>query len=162
MNECPCGSGRAFADCCEPLLTGKLPAPTAERLMRSRYSAYVTGDITYLGESLHPDHRADWDEAATRKWAENATWLGLRIESTEAGGESDDKGMVEFSASYRQDGMMMTHHEISHFARQDGRWYYVEGRMPPPRTQRSDVPKVGRNAPCPCGSGMKHKKCCGR
>lgn len=29
-------------------------------------------------------------------------------------------------------------------------------------TVRRDEPKVGRNAPCPCGSGKKYKNCCGR
>jgi len=27
-------------------------------------------------------------------------------------------------------------------------------------TYRRDAPKVGRNLPCPCGSGKKYKKCC--
>ena len=162
MNDCPCGSGRSFADCCEPILNGTVSAPSAERLMRARYTAYVTGNIGFLGDSLHPDHRSDWDEDATRKWSERSTWNSLRILATEGGGESDEEGIVEFRASYRQDGMMHEHHEISRFARKDGRWYYVEGRMPPPSTQRNDMPKVGRNAACPCGSGLKHKKCCGR
>ena len=30
------------------------------------------------------------------------------------------------------------------------------------RTVTRATPKVGRNQPCPCGSGKKHKKCCGR
>lgn len=30
-----------------------------------------------------------------------------------------------------------------------------------PKTIRRDQPKVGRNDPCPCGSGKKYKKCCG-
>jgi preprotein translocase subunit SecA len=29
-------------------------------------------------------------------------------------------------------------------------------------TMRRDHPKVGRNDPCPCGSGKKYKNCCGR
>jgi hypothetical protein len=32
-------------------------------------------------------------------------------------------------------------------------------RMPP---VRNDAPPIGRNDPCPCGSGRKFKKCCGR
>ena len=32
----------------------------------------------------------------------------------------------------------------------------------PPRTVRHEGPRVGRNDPCPCGSGRKHKQCCGR
>ncbi|MGG5890601.1 UPF0149 family protein [Falsiroseomonas sp. HC035] len=30
------------------------------------------------------------------------------------------------------------------------------------RRSRGRVPKIGRNAPCPCGSGRKYKLCCGR
>jgi preprotein translocase subunit SecA len=29
------------------------------------------------------------------------------------------------------------------------------------QTVRRESPKVGRNDPCPCGSGKKYKKCCG-
>jgi uncharacterized protein len=35
---------------------------------------------------------------------------------------------------------------------------------PPPRARQPVVhatPKIGRNDPCPCGSGKKYKKCCG-
>jgi SEC-C motif-containing protein len=162
MSECPCGSGLAYADCCEPILSGAIAAPTAERLMRSRYTAYQKGAIGHLGDSLHPDHKSDWDEAATRRWADNAQWLGLQIVATQAGAEGDDEGTVEFIASYREGEATKRHHEISRFARQGGRWYYVEGRMPAPETVRHAAPKVGRNDPCPCGSGKKYKKCCGR
>ncbi|MBW2470202.1 MAG: preprotein translocase subunit SecA [Deltaproteobacteria bacterium] len=31
-----------------------------------------------------------------------------------------------------------------------------------PKPARRNAKKVGRNAPCPCGSGKKYKKCCGR
>lgn len=162
MSECPCGSGVPYADCCEPILTGAMAAPTTERLMRSRYTAYQKGAIGYLGESLHPEHKADWDEAATRRWSANADWLGLEIVATEAGGEQDDEGTVEFIAQYRENGVARRHHEVSRFARKDGRWYYVEGSTPAVATHRNEAPKVGRNDPCPCGSGKKYKKCCGR
>ena len=162
MSECPCGSGLAYAECCEPIITGTRPAATAESLMRSRYSAYEKGIIAYLGESLHPEHRADWDEAATRRWANKADWMGLQILATERGGEGDDEGEVEFIASYREDAVMKRHHEISRFSRHDGRWYYIDGRTPTAETRRHEAPKVGRNDPCPCGSGKKFKKCCGR
>ncbi len=35
----------------------------------------------------------------------------------------------------------------------------LEKLLNPPRPIRSE--KVGRNDPCPCGSGKKYKKCCG-
>lgn len=161
MSECPCGSGVSYADCCEAILTGSLMAPTAERLMRSRYTAYQKAAIGHLGDSLHPEHKSDWDEAATLRWAETAEWQGLEIVATEAGAEGDDAGTVEFIANYRQDGVTKRHHEISRFARLDGKWYYVDGQLPAPETYRNEGPKVGRNDPCVCGSGKKYKKCCG-
>ena len=161
MAECPCGSGRAFEDCCSPLISGEQAAATAEALMRSRYSAYVTGVVEYLGDTLHPDHRSDYDAAATRKWAEESQWCGLEIRSVEQGKEGDETGTVEFVASYKADGTIRHHHEFSRFLRQRGRWYYVDGKMAPPETVIRSEPRVGRNDPCPCGSGKKYKKCCG-
>ncbi len=161
MAECPCGSGRAFDDCCGPLINGEQAAATAEALMRSRYSAYVTGAVDYLGDTLHPDSRSDYDAAATRKWAEQSQWCGLEIRSMEQGEEGDDVGTVEFVASYKADGKTRHHHEFSRFSRHRGRWYYVDGNLPPPETVVRSEPRVGRNDPCPCGSGKKYKKCCG-
>ncbi|BBD09151.1 SEC-C motif domain-containing protein [Desulfovibrio ferrophilus] len=51
--DCPCGSGKEYTACCEPIINGT-PAPTAEALMRSRYSAYVVGNIDYIQTSLAP------------------------------------------------------------------------------------------------------------
>jgi SEC-C motif-containing protein len=130
--------------------------------MRARYSAYVERQIDFLGDTLHPGHRADWDRDATRKWAEQSTWQGLEIRHTEAGGEQDEEGRVEFLARFEEDGVARLHHENSLFQRQGGRWYYVSGDLPKPATLRNAEPKVGRNDPCPCGSGKKYKKCCGR
>jgi len=161
MSHCHCGSEQPFDACCGPVLSGERQAATAEALMRARYSAYQTNNIGFLGESLHPDHRHDWDEPATRRWAENAQWLGLEILATEGGGEGDELGTVEFIASYKEKGVLKRHHEISRFRKEGGRWYYVDGRMPKPETVKRAQPKVGRNDPCPCGSGKKYKKCCG-
>ncbi len=160
MSSCHCGSGQPFSSCCGPYLEGAA-APTAEALMRSRYSAYVERAIDYLGETLHPEHRADWDRAATERWSQGAEWLGLEIVSTEAGQADDDEGLVEFIARFRENGREQRHHERSRFRRHEGRWYYVDGAMPKPQTQRHAGPRVGRNDPCPCGSGKKYKKCCG-
>ncbi len=162
MTACHCGSGLAYADCCGPFIAGERPAPTAEALMRSRYSAYVVEAIDYLGETLHPEHRSDWDRAATARWAAASQWLGLEVVATEAGGPDEETGMVEFIARFTENGQPRRHHERSRFERVDGRWYYVDGEIPKPQTQRKEGPRVGRNDPCPCGSGKKFKKCCGR
>lgn len=129
--------------------------------MRSRYSAYAEGAVDYLGETLHPDYRGDWDRAATRRWSEGAEWLGLEIVDTEAGQPGDSEGWVEFIATFKEDGKVKRHHERSRFIADQGRWYYADGEVPRPQTQRHQGPKVGRNDPCPCGSGKKYKKCCG-
>ena len=162
MQPCHCGSGKAYEACCQPYITGAAPAPTAEALMRSRYSAYAAGAIDYLGETLHPEHKADWDRDATARWAGSSEWMSLEIRATEAGGENDDEGVVEFIATFREGDQLKAHAERSNFAKVDGRWYYVDGVTPKPATQRNEGPKVGRNDPCPCGSGKKFKKCCGK
>ena len=162
MSGCHCGSGLDWDACCGPLVRGEKIAETAEALMRSRYSAYAVGAVDYLGETLHPEHRSDWDRDATARWAEQSTWLGLEILSTEDGGPQDETGMVEFVARFTEKGQPRQHIERSRFQRVDGRWYYVDGETPKPQTLRHEGPRVGRNEPCPCGSGKKYKKCCGR
>ncbi len=162
MTDCPCGSGLDYAVCCEPCIRGVSPAATAVALMRSRYTAYVKNEIPYLGETLHPQHRSDWDEDATRRWSENAEWKSLEVLGTQAGEADDDEGLVEFLAVFNEDNVDKRHHETSRFRKHKDRWYYVDGELPKPKTQRNETPKVGRNDPCPCGSGKKYKKCCGR
>jgi SEC-C motif-containing protein len=161
MSACPCGSGADFDHCCGPLIRGERAAATAEALMRSRYSAYTLADIDYLTQSLHPDSRNDHDPMAARRWAEQSQWLGLELVSVQQGGEGDSQGQVEFIARYKDKSGLHRHHEIGHFVRHEGAWHYLEGSMPKPLTQGRDLPKVGRNDPCPCGSGKKFKKCCG-
>jgi SEC-C motif-containing protein len=161
MQTCPCGSGQSFSDCCEPVISGTRAAATAEALMRARYSAYASGRLEFLGESLHPEHRKDYDPEATRRWARDSSWLSLEIRSTDGGGVDDQEGRVEFVASYREKGAIHRHHEVSQFLKLDGTWYFVDGTLQKPETQTRVVPKVGRNDPCPCGSGKKFKKCCG-
>ena len=162
MNPCPCGSGRESDLCCQPVLSGEQTAPSAEALMRARYTAFTTADVAFLTRSLHPAHRQDHDEAATRRWAEKSEWLGLEIVDTSGGEASDDEGEVEFIATFKDRETIRRHHERSQFKKEGGVWYFVEGDMVVPKTQIHASPKVGRNEPCPCGSGKKYKKCCGR
>jgi SEC-C motif-containing protein len=129
--------------------------------MRSRYTAYVRKEIPYLLSTLHPDHRKDYDEKNTRTWAESSEWHKLEIIRTEAGGPDDTEGKVEFKASFTQAGKKIDHHELATFRKEDGHWYFVSGEGPAPKPVVRSAPKVGRNDPCPCGSGKKFKKCCG-
>ncbi|MEQ8266096.1 MAG: YchJ family protein [Parvibaculum sp.] len=155
---CPCSSGLAFSDCCEPYLTGAKQPPLPEALMRSRYSAFATGNIAYLEETLLPGTRDDFDRKGAAEWAAASEWTGLEVRHTEKGGPGEDEGVVEFVAHYRQDGVGRVHHETARFARKDGRWWYVDGIM---GVRPRQVEKIGRNDPCSCGSGKKYKKCCG-
>ena len=127
--------------------------------MRSRYTAFATGSIEHLHETLAPGTRDDFDFDETKKWAESSEWLGLEIRDTRAGSEQDDFGEVEFIARYKQKAGAFEHRERGNFTKQDGQWYYVDGQIMGPETIRK-APKVGRNDPCPCGSGKKYKKCC--
>ncbi len=162
MSVCPCGSGLEFDDCCSPVLSGEKEAATAEALMRARYSAYATCHIDFLHSSLHPEHRKDHDKQSTQRWAESSEWLGLEIAATKDGGVDDQAGMVEFIASYKEKGTIRRYHEQSQFKKEGGKWFFVDGKMVMPKTEVHAGPKVGRNESCPCGSGKKFKKCCGR
>jgi SEC-C motif-containing protein len=165
MKQCPCGSGRDYSACCGQYICGKAKAPTAEALMRSRYSAYVEHAIDYIIDTCEHRGKDDIDYKSTRDWSEQSTWLGLKIISVEKGGPSDTEGIVEFEAAYEQDGLKDVHHETAKFKRENGgpggAWLYVDGRISP-RTIVRASPKVGRNDPCPCGSGKKYKLCHGR
>jgi SEC-C motif-containing protein len=161
MDLCPCGSTRSYADCCRPVIAGGRRAETAEQLMRSRYSAYVTKELAWLKTSLHPDHRADYDEASSRAWAERAEWHGIKIVGTEKGGPGDREGTVEFVVSFTESGVRQEHRERSSFSKVGDAWYFTTGKVLPPRPVTRTGPKAGRNDPCPCGSGKKFKKCCG-
>ncbi|SCA55696.1 conserved hypothetical protein [Candidatus Terasakiella magnetica] len=160
MSLCPCGSNIEYANCCEPFHNGEV-APTAEKLMRSRYSAFEKGKMTYLSDTLTEASRKDYDPVETEQWASTAKWNKLEIVKTEKGEEGDEEGIVEFRAHFKMNGQQQVHYERSSFKKVDGRWYYEDGVINPAQEQRIVANKVGRNDPCTCGSGKKYKKCCG-
>lgn len=122
---CPCGSGAARGACCGPYLDGEAVAPTAEALMRSRYSAFVEGRREYLLRTWAEETRPSVLELDPGQH-----WLGLSIRATAAGGVGDDVGEVEFVARSRVSGRGLRLHERSRFRRVHGRWFYVDGTFP--------------------------------
>lgn len=163
MSElCPCGSGKPKAECCGPILDGARKPVTAEQLMRARYSAYAVADIDFLYNSSGPDVQREFDPESSRRWAEGSEWKGMEVLAKEAGEEGDDEGIVEFIARYSVNGTDFEHHERSFFRRLEGDWKFIDGELVKPKPLVREVPKVGRNDPCPCGSGKKYKKCCGK
>ncbi|AMV72318.1 YchJ family protein [Desulfuromonas carbonis] len=160
MSTCPCGSGRDYAACCEPIIAGRTPAATPEQLMRARYSAHVKVEIDFLYASTHPDHREGYDHEGTRTWAQDSEWHGLQILETVDGGTGAKEGEVEFVARFRDQSGLRSHHERARFLKKSGKWLFTEGVMV--KAKPLSVEKIGRNDPCPCGSGAKYKKCCGK
>ena len=160
--KCPCGSGKTYGECCQPVIEGSRKAATPEELMRARYSAYVKAEIDFIVNSTHSAQRETGDREELRKWSENSTWLGLQILKTEKGGPEDAEGFVEFIASYEDRGIHMDHHEYSEFRREHGDWFFYDGKIIGEKPFVRESPRIGRNDPCPCGSGKKYKKCCGK
>lgn len=121
IDRCPCGSAQAYSGCCGRWHSGE-PAPTAEALMRSRYSAFVLRNESYLLETWHPSKRP-----SRIAFNSDQKWLGLRILSAHTNGHSAE---VEFVARYRVGGASAARlHEHSRFVLEAGRWLYVDGDL---------------------------------
>ena len=119
--RCPCLSGNVFDSCCGPLLQGA-PAPTAERLMRSRFTAFTLEDAEHLLRTWHPTTRPD-----SLEFDPGLSWRRLVIVDRVAGGPFDHEGIVEFEAFWRQGAERGSLHERSRFVREDRHWYYLDG-----------------------------------
>jgi SEC-C motif domain protein len=126
--SCPCGRvdakkrAVAYADCCGRFVEhfNDVPAPDAEHLMRSRYSAFVLERADYLLATWHSSTRP-----ASMDFDAGAKWLGLEVREHKTTGAGTAE--VEFVARYRLDGRAVRLHERSRFVREDGRWFYVDG-----------------------------------
>ncbi|MBN1578493.1 MAG: YchJ family protein [Chitinispirillaceae bacterium] len=162
MELCPCGSRLSYADCCEPFISGAALAPTAEKLMRARYSAYAKTAVDFIIATMIEEKRKECDEKAIRTWSELSTWHKLEIVTTEKGSPDDTEGVVEFIAHFSEDGIRKNYHEKGTFRKVNGAWLYLDGEIQKQKPYvRSDV-KPSRNDLCSCGSGKKYKRCCGK
>jgi SEC-C motif-containing protein len=161
MESCPCGASLLYSECCEPFISGVKPAPTAEALMRSRYTAYTRKEVDYIVRTTHPDQRKQDSESNIRQWAQKSVWHQLEILNIVGGGSDDPVGSVEFIAEYSENDERVKHHELAQFKKENGIWFFWDGGPPKPKQFIRQAPKTGRNDPCPCGSGKKFKKCCG-
>ena len=130
--------------------------------MRARYSSYVSGDIEFLKSSATKAVQEEFDEQASKAWSAAAQWHGLEIIRCDEGQKGDKKGVVEFRALYTANGEFCNHHEVSTFAKEADGWKFEDGELIGEKPIVREEPKVGRNDPCPCGSGKKYKKCCGK
>ncbi|WP_367135392.1 MULTISPECIES: YchJ family protein [Streptomyces] len=119
-SPCPCGLDAAYGDCCGALHDGRRTASTAERLMRSRYSAFAVQDAAYLLRTWHSSTRP-----GSLEFDPGMRWTRLEILGTTDGTPFHQEGTVEFRAHYSAHGHADSQHENSRFVREDGRWVYV-------------------------------------
>lgn len=120
---CPCGSKLNYAQCCELLHQGA-SASNAEALMRSRYTAFALNLDEYLQRSWHVSTRPPINEISRN---EKPRWIGLQIKRHEQ--RDDNRAIVEFVARYKINGRAFALHETSHFVRENGHWFYVDGEI---------------------------------
>lgn len=128
---CPCHSGQTLANCCGPYLVGEKTAPTAETLMRSRYTAHalaarVPTTVDYILDTWAPEQRHQLKREDILQWAAGSEWLGLEVLATHQGGADDQQGSVTFVARYRQGMQLHEHREHSLFRRDGEQWYFVQ------------------------------------
>lgn len=161
--DCPCGTGRVYQECCGVYHKNPGTAPTAESLMRSRYAAFAVGDFPYINATQKLSDDKSLIESDADETTVQTRWTKLEIHSTEAGSIKDNTGTVTFSAHFEEGRHAGQLTERSVFEKMNGQWFYVSGDHeinPNPSLRHSQANKTGRNDPCPCGSGKKHKKCC--
>lgn len=125
MEKCYCGNNIPKHHCCEPYLNGVKSATTAESLMRSRYSAYVTGNINYILSTHHPTSRPTGDKNEILKWTLSVKWIGLTVHSSNKGEMNDSTGNVHFTALFVENGQIDNIEENSYFTKENNKWYYT-------------------------------------
>jgi SEC-C motif-containing protein len=121
-DACPCGRSASCQACCARYIGTGVPAPDAESLMRSRYTAFVRGDAAHLLATWHPGTRP-----ASIELDEGVKWLGLEVRRQTA--VDDSHAEVEFVARSRLQGRGQRLHERSRFVREGGHWFYVDGDL---------------------------------
>lgn len=119
--------------------------------MRSRYSAYVLGNVEYIVATTLPVQQPGLGIAEIRDWSLQSTWLGLEVESSELIGGQPEHARVTFVARWHDATGEHSHRECSAFVKHGGRWYFID-----PNVRLI----AARNASCPCKSGQKFKNCC--
>lgn len=150
-HSCPCGSEKLYADCCALLHEGISRAADAEKLMRSRYSAYVLQEIDYIVETTVPAQHNLLGKDDMMAWSRETEWLGLDV-LNHVPRIGKHHAQVEFIAHFAERNETRQHRELSAFVEIGGNWYFIDPTVPLPAMKQ----------PCICGSGKKFKACCGQ
>lgn len=126
MKPCPCDKQKRYMDCCGLYIQKKMLAETPEKLMRSRYSAFAEGNISYIRKTMRGAALLDFNK---KNMNEDVIWLGLEVIHSALDPNDPNIGYVEFKAHYKQknnkeSGIL---HEKSRFEKMNGKWFYVSG-----------------------------------
>ena len=125
---CPCNSNKNYGSCCGLYIGTKEHAPTPEAMMRTRYTAYVLGDMSHLIKTIPLLERKAFDERSALAWSKSAEWLGLEVLGSKEY-EQGRKARVEFIAKYKIEGEEQKHHEIAMFEKTQNRWFFVDSKI---------------------------------
>lgn len=153
-NTCPCGSLQSLGQCCWPIINKTSRAETPEKLMRSRFSAYVLKKYDYIVNTYASEPRKQLNKTDISQASVNTSWCKLELVDTEY---NEATGVVEFIAYYQEQGQFFAMHEKSEFVLENKQWRYLTGTM----LAKTGKIILGRNDACLCGSGKKYKRCCG-
>ena len=161
MTDCPCVSGNSYDECCGPYIAGNAAAPTAEALMRSRFTAFASGRLDYIERTCASEMREKtYDRGGAERVAEMVKWLSLQVSGASCGSAMDDTGKVGFRRDIPRGGTDPGAPGKFRVSARRRRWVYVAGEIETGASVPDPI-KVRRNDACPCGSGRKFKKCCG-
>lgn len=119
---CPCGNNQSYNQCCEPYHKKQNTPLTAEALMRSRYSAFALNLTDYIYETWHSDTRPTLNSLKN----DNVLWIRLAVNKAI---ENTNEAFVDFNAFYKTNNQLFNMHEISRFVRENGLWFYVDGKV---------------------------------
>ena len=145
--NCLCGLEQSYENCCGRFIDSKLSPETPEQLMRSRYSAYVLKNERYILESWHTSTRPESLELAN----DSTQWEKLKIISSEG---KDVQFVAYFIQNTLNDKTTYALTEVSHFVKEE-KWFYLNG-------DEVKTVQLTKNMSCPCQSGKKYKRCCGK
>lgn len=178
-DKCYCGSNKSFATCCQAFINSDdlQPAypPTPEKLMRSRFSAYVIGNGQYIYDTYASSSQTLQSVDEINDWSEACTWIALEIHSKSYNEliENDiSDQFVEFSAFYVSEDTLFELRENSRFVLEPEnqtkiQWRYIDGDI----IKHSELARIKRKDTCPCNNyltawslkkGKKFKQCCGK
>jgi SEC-C motif-containing protein len=124
-SSCSCGSEKTYGDCCAVAHNNIDAVLTAAQLMRSRYTAYVLGDVDYLLLSHHSSTRPINEKKEILNWTNSVQWLGLELIHSTKGSATDTHGTVEFKAYFKENNIESVIHEHSEFVKENKHWVYL-------------------------------------